>query len=615
MPDSGRLDGVRDLPRMAADASATATAVDRRDRAVSGRRKREEFDRSLQALRFVGVPDDAMAEAIQILRKTGPRLNRALVQAGLLSARQFAKAIAHRWGLPFSELTESEVDGEAARLVPSGIARRHGVMPIARTVDRVVVAMADPTNVVAIDDIRLLTGLDVRVVVASQDDIARAQNRLGGIVADVARFLTNSASASDLSAIEALAQDEEITVERLRSMTEEAPVVAVINQLIQQAAQMRASDIHLEPGRHELKVRFRIDGMLRDVMTAPKRMQPALVSRVKILASLDISERRLPQDGQIHMRVEGKEYDFRVSTLPTVQGESIVIRVLEQSSADLSLSGVGLSGGIAEQWETLIAKPYGMIVVTGPTGSGKTTTLNASLARINTPERNIVSIEDPVEYQVPGVKQVQVNVRSGLTFANGLRSILRQDPDVVLIGEIRDRETAQIAMQASMTGHLVLTTLHTNDTAGVPIRLTDMGVEPFLITASLVGALAQRLVRVICPRCKETYTAPVEAVRRLGLDPAQSKALHLHRGRGCDYCNGTGYRGRTGVFELLVMNDRLRALIVEQATASQLRLAAQADGMRLMWQDGVEKVLHGVTTVEELLRVVLASESGAEALA
>ena len=615
MTDSGRLDGARDLPLIAAGASGAATAVDRRDRAASGRRKREEFDRSLQALRALELPDDAMAEAIQILRKSGPRLNRMLVQTGLLTARQFAKAIAHRWGLSFSELTDSEIDGEAARLVPSGVARRHGVMPIARKADRVVVAMADPTNVVAIDDIRLLTGLDVSVVVASADDIARAQNRSGGIVADVARFLTNSPLAPDASPVEALAQDDDITVERLRSMTEEAPVVAVINQLIQQAAHMRASDIHLEPGRQELKVRFRIDGMLRDIMTAPKRMQPALVSRVKILASLDIAERRLPQDGQIHMRVEGKEYDFRVSTLPTMLGENIVIRVLEQSSADLSLGGVGLSGGIAEQWDALIAKPYGMIVVTGPTGSGKTTTLNASLARINTPERNVVSIEDPVEYQVPGVKQVQVNARSGLTFASGLRSILRQDPDVVLIGEIRDRETAQIAMQASMTGHLVLTTLHTNDTAGVPIRLTDMGVEPFLITASLVGALAQRLVRVICPRCKEAYTAPVEAVRRLGLDPAQSKALHLHRGRGCDHCNGTGYRGRTGVFELLVMNDRLRALVVDQASANEIRLAAQADGMRLMWQDGVEKVLHGVTTVEELLRVVFASESRAETLA
>jgi type IV pilus assembly protein PilB len=613
MSDTTALDRHSALPP-AQRAEASAAAVDRRSRTLSGRRKREEFDRSLQALRFLALPDRIMEQAVQILRQAGPRLTRALVQTGVLSERQYARAVAQRWGLPFTELAESQVEPEATRLLPASVAKRHDVIPITRADGRLVVAMSDPANVVAIDDIRLLTGLDIDITVASADDIARAQNRYYGIGIDVARFLKN-VPASAPASVETSLPDDEITVERLRSMVEDAPVVSLVNQVIQQAVDAHASDIHLEPGRHELKVRFRIDGLLRDIMTAPKAVQPALVSRVKILAKLDIAERRVPQDGQIHMRIDGRAYDFRVSTLPTVLGENVVIRILDQSGANASVRHIGFSGDMAAAWDQLISAPYGMIVVTGPTGSGKTTTLYASLAQINTPERNIVSIEDPVEYQIPGVKQVQVNAKAGLTFATGLRSILRQDPDVVLIGEIRDRETAQIAMQASMTGHLVLTTLHTNDSAGVPLRLTDMGIEPFLVTASLVGVLAQRLVRVVCPACREPYQPPVEALRRLELDPNQHKTLRLYRGRGCENCNGTGYRGRTGVFELLAMNDRLRTLVVERTSASALRAAAQKNGMRPMWQDGVQKVLHGVTTVEELLRVVLAFDSAQEIFA
>ena len=590
-------------------AAATATEVDRRDRTLTGRRKRDEFDRSMKALRSLALSDGIMQQAHQILRQTGPRLTRALVQTGVLNERQYARAVAQRWGLPFTELAESQVDLEAARLLPVHVAKRHEVIPIARARDRLVVAMSDPTNVVATDDIRLLTGLDIDIVVASVEDIARAQSRCHGIAAEVARFLKTASPGSDKATVETSPPDDDVTVERLRSMVEDAPVVSLVNQVVQQAVRARASDIHLEPGGQELTVRFRIDGLLRDIMTAPKALQPALASRVKILANLDIAERRVPQDGQIHMRVDGKGYDFRVSTLPTVFGESVVIRVLEQSGTAVSLRQIGFSGDMAASWDDLIATPHGMIVVTGPTGCGKTTTLYASLAQINTRERNIVSIEDPVEYRMPGIKQVQVNPRAGLTFASGLRSILRQDPDVVLIGEIRDRETAQIAMQAAMTGHLVLTTLHTNDAPSVPLRLADIGVEPFLVTASLVGVLAQRLVRVICPACKEAYSPPVEALRRLRLDPSQHKTLRLYRGRGCEECSGTGYRGRLGVFELLEMNDRLRTLVVDRASASQVRAAAQEYGMRPMWHDGMQKALQGVTTVEELLRVVFASDS------
>ena len=589
-------------------ASTTTTLADRREVTLTGKKRRAEFGRSLEALRDLGLPKQVLDQAAEVLRKHGPRLSRELVQMGVLSERQFARALAQRWGLVFTELAEDGVDAEAARLVPGNLAQRHNVVAVARKQDRLVVAMPDPSNVVAIDDIRLLTGLDVEIVIASPEDITRAQSRFYGIAADVEQFLKTSTPGSDAEVPETSARDEEITVERLRSMVEEAPIVRVVNQVIQQAIQAGASDIHLEPHRQDVKVRFRVDGLLREVMAPPKQLQAALISRVKILANMDIAERRLPQDGHIHTRLNGREYDLRVSSLPTVLGENIVIRVLDQTSASVSLNLLGLPGSLLAAWETLITKPYGMIIVTGPTGSGKTTTLYASLARINTPERNIVSIEDPVEYQMAGVKQVQVNTRAGLTFASGLRSILRQDPDIVLIGEIRDRETAQIAVQASMTGHLVLTTVHTNDAAGATTRLADMGVEPFLVTASLIGVLAQRLVRVICPHCKEAYTPPTEALRRLGLDPAQHTRLSLHRARGCDHCHGTGYRGRIGVFELLVMNDRLRAAVLGGASADQIREAAQEKGMRLMWQDGVQKVLEGVTTVEELLRVVFVSE-------
>jgi type IV pilus assembly protein PilB len=590
------------------NASTAAAAIDRRNATLTGRKRRQEFERSLQALRTLGLPQRVLEQAVEILRQNEPRLSRALVQMGALSERQFVQAVAQRWGLAHTELTEGDVDADAARLLPLEVAKRHGVIVIARKQNRLVVAIADPSNVVAIDDIRLLTGLEVEIVVASPDDITRAQNRFSGIVADVEQFLKDSGPVTEAELVEDSSQNEEVTVERLRSMVQDAPIVRVINQVIQEAIQAGASDIHLEPHREDVKVRFRVDGLLREVMSTPKQLQAALVSRVKILAHMDIAERRLPQDGKIHVRLGGKGYDLRVSTLPTVLGENVVIRVLDQSNTRVSLKHVGLPGDLLTVWENLITRPYGMIVVTGPTGSGKTTTLYASLAQINTPERNVVSIEDPVEYQMAGVKQVQVNVRAGLTFASGLRSILRQDPDIVLIGEVRDRETAQIAVQASMTGHLVLTTLHTNDAAGVPTRLADMGVEPFLVTASVLGVLAQRLVRVICPRCKEAYTPPAEALRRLGLNPTQHIGLRLHRGRGCDRCYGTGYRGRIGVFELLLMEGSLRAMVVGGASADQLRTAAQQKGMRLMWQDGVQKALQGVTTVEELLRVVLTSE-------
>jgi type IV pilus assembly protein PilB len=554
------------------------------------------------------INSEQLAKAIDLQRQSGRPLGRLLVKTGMVSERELARAVAQQWGLPYVDLADRTIDPETARLLPAYLAQRHGVIAVDHRPGRLVVAMADPSNVVAIDDIRLLTGLDVEIVIAPTGDIARAHSRMLGATAEV-EALVKTGPAAEADAV--VDGGDEPSVERLRSMVEEAPVVRIVNEILHQAICDRASDIHIEPRDHDMQVRFRIDGLMQDTMNAPKQIQAAIISRVKILADVDIAERRLPQDGHVHLRYDGRKYDLRVSTLPTVLGEKIVIRILGQSTTRVALDEVGLSAEVRATWEEVITRPYGMVIVTGPTGSGKTTTLYTSLTRINTPERNIVSIEDPVEYRIPRVSQVQVNPKVGLTFASGLRSILRQDPDVVLIGEIRDRETAQIAVQASMTGHLVLSTLHTNDAPGAVTRLVDMGVEPFLITGSLMAVLAQRLVRKVCTHCREPYAAPLDAIRRLGLEPEQQGAVSLYRGRGCDFCHGTGYRGRTGVFGLMVMNDRLRSLVLAGGSTDQLRAAAQEDGMRLIGRDALQKVLDGVTTVEELFRVVLIAEGGA----
>ncbi len=550
------------------------------------------------------VTPDQVKEALNSQQRNGAPLGRILVNMQALTEEQLAMALAVQWNLPFTNLPEREVDGEAARLVPSYIARRHGVVPVRRAGNRLVVAIADPANVVAIDDIRLVTGLDVDLVIASPVDIARVHGMVYGGQADIEEILRGSVEAETVRDAPA----EEASVEHLRAMVEDAPIVRAVNQILAQAVLAEASDIHIEPHAHEVKVRFRVDGILQDFMAPPKAAQAALISRIKILANMDIAERRLPQDGHIHLRTQNKDLDLRVSTLPTVLGEKVVLRILDQSRTRLTLPQLGFAADLLTAWESLITKPYGLILVTGPTGSGKTTTLYTSLARINTPERNIVSVEDPVEYQIPRVNQVQVNPKVGLTFASGLRTILRQDPDVILIGEIRDRETAEIAIQASMTGHLVLSTVHTNDAPSATTRLVDMGVEPFLIASSLIGVLAQRLVRVVCGRCKEAYPAPGDVVRHLGLPESGATPVQLYRGRGCDACRKTGYRGRLGVFELMTMNEGLRQLVLGGQSADRLREAAQAAGMRTLRQHGIERVLDGSTTVDEMLRVVFVND-------
>ena len=553
------------------------------------------------------VTEGQLKQATDIQRQSNARLGRILVEMGAITEQQLSQGLAEQWGLRFTDLADTVVESEVARLIPSYLARRHGVVAIGRERNRLVVAMSDPLNVVAIDDIRLLTGLEVEVVIASSADINRTQSLVYGGGGDIDDILTRSpGSEPEISDGDRV---EEVSIENLRTAVEEAPIIRAVNQILSQAIQSGASDIHIEPHRTEVKVRLRIDGVLQDIMSPPKAVQAPLISRIKILADMDIAERRLPQDGHIHLKAENKEFDLRVSSLPTVLGEKIVLRLLDQSSTRVSLEEIGFTSSLLTTWESLITKPYGFLLVTGPTGSGKTTTLYTSLTRINTPERNIVSVENPVEYQIPRVNQVQVNPKVGLSFASGLRTILRQDPDVVLIGEIRDRETAEIAVQASMTGHLVLSTIHTNDAPGAVVRLRDMGIEPFLITSSLIGVLAQRLVRVICPKCKEAYVPPMDALKRLGVDAERRADIHLFRGQGCDACRKTGYKGRIGVFELMVVSERLRAMVVAGAPTEQLRDAAIEEGMRTLKHDAVQKVLEGVTTFEEMLRVVFVSEA------
>ncbi|HET6781771.1 MAG TPA: ATPase, T2SS/T4P/T4SS family, partial [bacterium] len=507
----------------------------------AGRRPRARTESLGQILLDEGVVTrEQLEKAMQMQHRSGGHLGRILVEQGVVTEKQLAKALSVQWGLDVVDLGALEIDSDVVKVIPQHIAQRHKVLAISRSRKKLKLAIADPLNVVALDDVRLVTGLEIEAVVAAEDEIMGAISRFYVGNESLEEAMRQAANI-DLEATDA--REEDISVEALRTLTEEAPVVRLVNLIISQAISDGASDIHIEPHRRALHVRYRIDGVLHDVMTPPKAVQHAMVSRVKIMASIDIAERRVPQDGRIHVVIETKEFDLRVSTLPTAFGEKVVMRILDQSTAKVGLNKLGFTVAMLETWEELASKPYGMILVSGPTGSGKTTTLYSTLNKINSLEKNILTVEDPVEYQLGRVNQVQINPKAGLTFASGLRSFLRQDPDIIMVGEIRDRDTAEIAIQASLTGHLVLSTIHTNDAPSATTRLMDMGIEPFLITSSLTGVLAQRLARTICAHCKESYAPPVEALHRLGLAPESGEEIVFYRGKGCDRCKGSGYKG------------------------------------------------------------------------
>jgi general secretion pathway protein E len=474
-------------------------------------------------------------------------------------------------------------------------------VPLQMDEDTLRIAMADPLEFYTVDALKLASGLNIEVCQGREEDILEAIERLYGAGAQSIDTIIEEAG-KDMSE---MALEGEEDVDHLRDLASEAPIIRLVNRLISNAVELRASDIHFEPYENEFKARYRIDGVLHDAESPPKRLQPAIISRVKIMAKLNIAERRLPQDGRIELRVFDKEMDFRVSTIPTLFGESLVMRILDRSTLILDLEKLGFPQDILSHYLNLISQPYGMILVTGPTGSGKTSTLYTTLDKINSSEKKIITIEDPVEYQLTGVNQIQVKPKIGLTFANGLRSIVRQDPDIILVGEIRDAETAGIAVQSALTGHLIFSTLHTNDAAGAITRLLEMGVENFLLTSSLLGVLAQRLVRVICAHCKEPREPEEKLMRSIGASPDELRHITLFAGRGCEECRFTGYRGRTGIFEYLPVDDDIRAEITKKSSTDVIKKVALKKGMMTLRQDGWTKVKQGITTISEVLRVTL----------
>ncbi len=528
--------------------------------------------------------------ATEIQTETGMPLGRILVEEGFVKETDLVKTLAHHIGLEFVSLDEVTIDPSATALVPEALARRYAAISIGFEEDgSLIVAMADPANVLAIDDIRAITGMDVRPKVATRTEVEEAISRMAQFddaVSDLGDLLDDQAEVEDLSAMEA--------------SVDEAPVVKLVNTIITRAINERASDIHIEPGEKDLRVRFRIDGVLHEAMTTPRTIANAMVSRLKIMADINIAERRLPQDGRISLKVSGRQVDLRVATLPSVYGEKVVLRILDRSSILLELSDLGFSDRNLERYASSYTKPYGAILVTGPTGSGKSTTLYATLNVLNRPEVNIITTEDPVEYRLAGITQIQVNRKAGLTFASALRSILRADPDIVLIGEIRDRETAQIAIEAALTGHLVLSTLHTNDSSSSIGRLIEMDVEPYLVASSIDAVLAQRLARRLCEKCR--VAVPPDAGR---FEAAKIELPdEIFEAAGCTSCSNTGYRGRMALHEVLLISEDIQRMAVERRPSDEIQEIAVEQGMTTLWDDGLEKVAAGFTSLEELMRVV-----------
>lgn len=548
------------------------------------------------------LTDAQLNEALRVQREDKGRrrrLGEVITALGLADEVAIARALSDQLGLPFLDLGNLPIPDETLAVLPRNVAVRHGAVPVTITHDVLTVALADPTNVLALDDIRLATKLaSVRTAVATASDIKEAIGRYYGGGAAGETF----GSLADVEGLEATEEREE-DLEQVGDV-DDAPVVRLVNAIMGEALHSRASDIHVEPQERDVRVRYRIDGLLREVTVVPKAIQGPLISRIKILSGMDISERRKPQDGRGRIRLDRQEADTRVSSMPTMHGETVVIRLLRKETEKAkTLAEVGLDERDRVVVEQALGEPQGLILITGPTGSGKTSSLYAGLASVIRPDINVVTLEDPVEYQMRGVNQVQINERVGLTFAGGLRTILRQDPDIVMVGEIRDPETASIAMQASMTGHLVLSTLHTNDAPAAVSRLIDMGVEPFLITSSLTLVVGQRLARVPCSKCSEPVEADPRTLELLGLDPDQVDEAGLRSGPGCGFCAQTGYQGRLGLFEVVRVTRKIRELVVARATEVALKEEAVAGGMRSLRADGLAKALAGRTTLEEVLRV------------
>jgi type IV pilus assembly protein PilB len=555
------------------------------------------------------ITSEQLAAALQLQRSSKEKLGSILVRHDFISEDQLLGFLSAQYGLPSMPLGSITVEPEVLRLVPVELARRYDVLPIKRVGKALTLAMADPVNIEAIDRVTAATGLRVLPVVAGQATLRTAIGRLYEEPVDAPTADLLTALAGNLEGVEVVEDDEagsKVDVFELKESADEAPVVKLVNMVLVDAIQKGASDIHFEPYEKVFRIRFRIDGVLHEMLAPPKRLEPAITSRLKIMANLDIAERRLPQDGRIKLRYNTREIDFRVSILPTIFGEKAVLRILDKEALRLDLTQLGFDPGGLEQVQQAIHQPYGMVLITGPTGSGKTTTLYSAIHTINSPDHNIMTAEDPVEYNLKGVNQVQINEAVGRTFAAVLRSFLRQDPDVILVGETRDLETAQIAIRAALTGHLVFSTLHTNDCPSTVARLVDMGIPPFLVASSLVLILAQRLGRRICKDCKEPYALDEAALVPYGHQPQGRGAATLYKGKGCPTCNFTGLKGRVAIYEIMPVTSEVRDMILKGAVTADLRRVAQMQGMKTLRQAGLLKVLEGTTTVEEVLRVTAA---------
>jgi type IV pilus assembly protein PilB len=549
-----------------------------------------------------------LQEALDYQKTNGGKLGFNLVKLGLVKEEDITRVLSQQFGVPAVNLRALEVDESVVKLIPSEVAQKYLILPISRNGATLTVAMVDPTNVFAMDDIKFMTGYNVEPVVASEVAIKEAIDKYYGSIhaLELKKVMDEMAESEDPASLEVLEESDDVDLAKLEASTEEAPVVRLVNLILTDSIKRGASDIHVEPYEKDFRVRFRIDGVLYEVMNPPMKLKDAITSRIKIMAKLDISEKRLPQDGRIKikMKLQGKakEMDYRVSVLPTLFGEKIVLRLLDKENLMLDMTRLGFEPESLTRFEKAIFKPYGMVLVTGPTGSGKTNTLYSSISRVNTPETNIMTAEDPVEFNLHGINQVQMKEQIGLNFAAALRSFLRQDPNIILVGEIRDFETAEIAVKAALTGHLVLSTLHTNDAPSTINRLMNMGIEPYLVATSVHLICAQRLVRRLCKECKEEIQMPQQALADIGFGAEESGRVKLFKGRGCSVCNNTGYKGRVGLYEVMEITDELREMILCGASSLELKNKALEQGMISLRQSGLRKIKEGLTTVEEVVR-------------
>jgi type IV pilus assembly protein PilB len=550
---------------------------------------------------------EQLDQALKVQKESGTRLGSILVKLGYLSDEDVTNFLSRQYGVPAINLAYFEIDPTVVKLIPYETAKRYQILPLSRVGASLTIAMVDPTNVFAMDDIKFMTGFNIEPVVASESSILEGIEKAYGATheEDLEKVMMSMTEGGDAD-VELQAEEEEMGLSELEKAADEAPIVKLVNLILTDAVKRGASDIHVEPYEKEYRVRFRVDGILQTIMSPPMKLKDAITSRIKIMAKLDISEKRLPQDGRIMLRVNlggrKKQLDYRVSTLPTLWGEKIVMRLLDKENLRLDMTKLGFEPESLVKFEKAILKPYGMVLVTGPTGSGKTNTLYSAISRLNVPDTNIMTAEDPVEFQLAGVNQVQMKESIGLNFAAALRAFLRQDPNIILVGEIRDFETAEIAIKAALTGHLVLSTLHTNGAPETISRLMNMGIEPFLVATSVHMIVAQRLVRRVCVECKAEVDLPPQALIEAGFTPAEAKTVKVSKGKGCGVCNNTGYKGRCGLYEVMEIDDEIRELILVGASAVELKKKAVERGMITLRRSGLIKAMAGATTLEEVAR-------------